>query len=142
HEASGRLRAAGVRTGVVSNQSGVALGLIAEDQVAAVNSELDRLIGPLGGWWYCPHGEQGGCGCRKPEPGLVRTAARALGCAPSHCVVIGDTAGDMGAARAAGARAVLVPNARTRPEEVGRAPVVARDLHEAVDRVFDLAVGR
>ncbi len=45
----------------------------------------------------------------------------------------------MGAAQAAGARAILVPNERTRPEEVEAAPVVARDLGEAVDLVIAMA---
>jgi histidinol-phosphate phosphatase family protein len=132
-EAVGRLRAAGVPTAVVSNQSGVARGLIGAEQVAAVNRRVEELVGPLGPWVVCPHGPWDGCGCRKPAPGLVVRAAAALGVEPRDCVVIGDVGSDVEAARAAGARAVLVPTAVTRPEEVAAAPQVAPDLAAAVD---------
>jgi histidinol-phosphate phosphatase family protein len=132
-EALDRLRAAGVRLGVVSNQSGVARGLISSGDVAAVNARVEELLGPLGAWAVCPHGAGDGCGCRKPEPGLVLRAAEALGVEPDRCAVVGDIGADVEAALAAGARAVLVPTARTLPHEVEAAPEVAADLHEAVD---------
>jgi histidinol-phosphate phosphatase family protein len=127
-----RLRAAGLPTAVVTNQSGVAGGLLTAAQVGAVNRRVDELLGPLGPWFVCMHGPDDGCGCRKPAPGLIVAAARALGVDPAACAVIGDTAADLGAARAVGARGVLVPNPVTRPEEVLRAPEVAADLEAAV----------
>jgi histidinol-phosphate phosphatase family protein len=127
-----RVRAAGLPTAVVTNQSGVAGGLLTETQVTDVNRRVEELLGPLGPWLVCPHGADDGCGCRKPAPGLIIAAARALGVDPAACAVIGDTAADVGAARAVGARAVLVPNPVTRPEEVRRAPEVAPDLEAAV----------
>jgi len=127
-----RLRAAGVPTAVVTNQSAIAAGTLTEAQVDGVNRRVEELLGPLGPWLICPHGPEDGCGCRKPAPGLIVAAARALGVDPSACAVIGDTAADVGAARAAGARGILVPNAVTRPEEVRRAGEVAADLEAAV----------
>ncbi|MFF7943247.1 HAD-IIIA family hydrolase [Nocardia gamkensis] len=130
-----KLRAAGVQLGVVSNQSGVARGLISPEQLAAVNSRVEELLGPFATWQVCVHGEGDGCACRKPEPGLIRQAAADLGVDVGRCVVIGDTGADVTAAMSAGARAILVPTARTRPEEVQRArrdATVARDLAEAV----------
>jgi histidinol-phosphate phosphatase family protein len=132
-EAVGRLRAAGVPTAVVSNQSGVARGRIRIEQVEAVNRRVEELLGPLGPWLVCVHGPWEGCGCRKPAPGLIKAAAGALGVEPEDCVVIGDIGSDVEAARAAGARAVLVPTRVTRPEEVATAPVVAPDLLAAVE---------
>ncbi|WAL63613.1 HAD-IIIA family hydrolase [Amycolatopsis cynarae] len=126
-----RLRAAGVPIGVVSNQSGVARGLITERQLAEVNARVDELLGPFDTWQVCLHGEADGCACRKPRPGLIERAARALGADPRRCVVIGDIGADVEAALAAGAKAILVPTARTRPEEIERAPYLARDLDEA-----------
>jgi beta-phosphoglucomutase-like phosphatase (HAD superfamily) len=67
---------------------------------------------------------------------MVLGAARALGVRPSECVLIGDAGADVEAAHAAGARAVLVPNAVTRPEEIARAPEVAPDLPAAVARLL------
>ncbi|WP_459545452.1 HAD-IIIA family hydrolase [Nocardia sp. X0981] len=130
-----RLRRAGIRTGVVSNQSGVATGRITPAQLAAVESRVEELLGPFDTWQVCVHGRQDGCGCRKPRPGLVLAAARALGVDPRHCVVIGDIGSDIDAAHAAGAAAVLVPTSRTRTEEIAsarRTAVVAADLTEAV----------
>jgi histidinol-phosphate phosphatase family protein len=131
-----RLRAAGIPTAVVSNQSGIARGLLTDGQVRAVNAEIERRLGPLGPWAYCPHGPEDACSCRKPAPGLILDAAARLGVAPARCVVIGDIGADVDAARAAGARAILVPTPRTRPDEVERAPEVASDLIAAVDRVL------
>jgi histidinol-phosphate phosphatase family protein len=132
-EAVDRLRAAGIPTAVVSNQSGVARGRVRSEQVEAVNRRVEELLGPLGPWLVCQHGPDDGCGCRKPAPGLVEAAARALGVEPRDCVVIGDIGADVEAASAAGARSVLVPTPVTRPEEVATAPRVAPDLQAAVD---------
>jgi histidinol-phosphate phosphatase family protein len=131
-----RLRAAGVALAVVSNQSGVARGMLTPAQVAAVNRRIEELLGPLGPWFVCFHGDDEGCACRKPRPGMVLGAARALGVTPEECVVIGDTGADVDAARAAGARGVLVPTAVTRRDEVARAAEVAPDLSTAVDRLL------
>jgi histidinol-phosphate phosphatase family protein len=135
-EALERLRRAGVATAVVSNQSGVARGLISAEQVEAVNARLEELVGPLGPVFSCLHGPDDGCGCRKPAPGLVRAAAAALGVAPSEVCVVGDIGADVEAAAAAGARGLLVPTPATRPEEVRAAPELAADLPTAVDALL------
>ena len=126
------LRDRGVPTGVVSNQSGIGRGMLTEEQVAAVNARVDALLGPFGTWQVCPHRPEDGCACRKPQPGLVLAACAVLGVDPSDTVVIGDIGADVDAARAAGARAILVPTERTLPEEVERAPVVVADLRAAL----------
>ncbi|WP_308461168.1 HAD-IIIA family hydrolase [Streptomyces sp. Ru62] len=113
-------RSAGLPTGVVSNQSGVGRGLLTVEQVVRVNERADELLGGLDTWVFCPHAPDAGCACRKPRPGLIHTAAARLGVPPSECLVIGDIAADVLAARAAGARGVLVPNAATAPAEVER----------------------
>lgn len=136
-----RLRGAGLRLGMVTNQSGVARGLITEDDVARVNTRVQDLLGTLGAVEHCPHGPADGCTCRKPGPGLVLRAAQALAVAPHECVVVGDIGSDVDAARAAGAHAVLVPTPVTRTEEVERADHVAPDLGAAVDHVLTLAGG-
>jgi histidinol-phosphate phosphatase family protein len=131
-----RLRAAGVQLAVVSNQSGVGRGLLRLDDVDAVNRRIESLLGPLGPWLVCPHAPADGCSCRKPSPGLVLRAAATLGVRPEECVVIGDTGADVEAARAAGARGVLVPNSATLTVEVQTAPEVAADLPSAVARLL------
>ncbi|WP_372459330.1 D-glycero-alpha-D-manno-heptose-1,7-bisphosphate 7-phosphatase, partial [Streptomyces huiliensis] len=131
-QAVAALRRLGVPLGVISNQSGVARGLLTPAQVDRVNARVERLLGRFDVWAVCPHGPHDGCPCRKPAPGLVLTAARALGVDPEDCVVIGDIGSDMEAAAAAGASGVLVPTRATRLEEVARAARWAPDLPTAV----------
>ncbi|MFB9247180.1 D-glycero-alpha-D-manno-heptose-1,7-bisphosphate 7-phosphatase [Sphaerisporangium melleum] len=131
-----RLREAGLALGVVTNQAGVARGLIGAEALRRVNARVEELLGPFGVWAVCPHDDGDGCDCRKPRPGLIIRAAGALGVAPAACVVVGDIGRDVAAARAAGARAILVPTPVTLPEEVAAAPEVARDLADAVRRIL------
>lgn len=116
------LRAAGIPLAVVSNQSGIARGMITEEQVRAVNARIDQLLGAFDVWLYCPHGPDDGCECRKPKPKLILDAASAMGVRAACCVVIGDKRSDVCAAQNAGAH----------PIAIGRAPEVL----QAVDEVL------
>ncbi|WP_173915129.1 D-glycero-alpha-D-manno-heptose-1,7-bisphosphate 7-phosphatase [Streptomyces barkulensis] len=136
-EAMALLRSRGVPAAVVTNQSGVARGLIGWDDMGRVHARIDELLGPFHAWAVCPHGPEDGCACRKPAPALVLDAARRLGAAPAECVVIGDIGSDMEAARAAGARGILVPTPVTLAEEVRKASAVAPDLLTAVRAALD-----
>ncbi|MFI7442547.1 D-glycero-alpha-D-manno-heptose-1,7-bisphosphate 7-phosphatase [Nonomuraea indica] len=135
-EALARLRRADVPVAVVTNQSGVAKGLISPDDMDQVNARVEELLGPFDAWAICVHDDADGCTCRKPAPGLVIRAAAVLDVSPRDCVVVGDIGRDMEAARAAGARGILVPTEVTRPEEVAQAPEVAADLTDVADRVL------
>ncbi|GAA4186283.1 hypothetical protein GCM10022288_09550 [Gryllotalpicola kribbensis] len=131
-----RARAAGLFVGVASNQPGIATGELSRDGLDRVNGRIEALLGPFDGWFVCTHAKDAGCLCRKPQPGLVTQAARAWAVAPSELALIGDTAADVGAAANAGALGVLVPNPRTRREEVTAAPTVATTAIEAVERLL------
>jgi D-glycero-D-manno-heptose 1,7-bisphosphate phosphatase len=63
----------------------------------------------------------------------VLRAAELLGVEPERCALVGDIGADVEAARAAGARPVLVPTPRTRPEEIEAAPETAPSLAAAVE---------
>ena len=130
------LRSAGVPIGVVTNQSGIARGLIPPERARAVDARVAELLGPFDTWQVCPHGPADGCPCRKPRPGMVLAAAAALGVPPHRMTVIGDIGADVGAAHAAGAQAVLVPTPVTRAQEIADAPVVQPDLLAAVRYVL------
>jgi histidinol-phosphate phosphatase family protein len=134
-DAVAALRGAGIGVGVVTNQAGVGRGMITPEQMAAVNDRVDSLTGPFGAWLVCPHRPEDGCGCRKPAPGLITRAAAALGVTAAECVVIGDIGADVAAARAAGARGVLVPAPATRQEERQGVPCAA-SLSEAVSAII------
>ncbi|WP_407698557.1 HAD-IIIA family hydrolase [Streptomyces calvus] len=136
-EALDALRARGIRTGVVTNQSGIARGLLSEADVRRVNRRIEELLGPFDVWALCPHGPDDGCHCRKPQPGMVLWAAGRICVHPADCVVVGDIGADMEAARRAGAHGILVPTPQTRPEETDTAPRVAPDLLTAVRTVLN-----
>ncbi|WP_433222773.1 HAD-IIIA family hydrolase [Dactylosporangium sp. CS-047395] len=131
-----RLRATGLRLGVVTNQSGLARGLVTAEQLWRVNARIEELLGPFDTWQVCPHDELAGCPCRKPKPGLIQQAARELGTTPERCVVVGDIGRDMEAALAAGATGILVPTSVTLAREVGAAPAVVADLRQAVNLIL------
>lgn len=107
-----RLQAAGIRLVVVSNQSGVARGLISPAALAQVQERFRSVLAAegvtLAGSYHCPHHPDAGCDCRKPRDGLARRAAAELGLDLFHCLVVGDKPADIGLARRLGAPAVLV----------------------------------
>src|SRR5258705_8890825 len=85
-----RLREAGYRIGVVSNQSGIGRGMLDAAAVAQVNARIDELIGPFDTWQVCPHAPADRCRCRKPAPGLVEAGPRPLGPTPPRRPVGGE----------------------------------------------------
>jgi HAD superfamily hydrolase (TIGR01662 family) len=127
-------RRRGLRVGMITNQSGIARGLVSRADAEAVNARVAALLGPFDVVKMCPHGPSDGCACRKPAPGMVLAAVADLALAPHECAVIGDIGADVEAARAAGVRAVLVPDARTRAAEL-TGTRVARDVLSAVRMV-------
>jgi heptosyltransferase-2 len=109
-EAMRALQAAGYRLVLVTNQAGVARGLITEEDVRRVNDRLRQLLAEAGvvldAIYYCPHHAEIGppeyrlaCDCRKPGPGMVERARQDLGVNPARSVIIGDHGSDAGVAR-------------------------------------------
>jgi histidinol-phosphate phosphatase family protein len=120
-DALAELAEAGYAVVVVSNQSGVARGLFAEEALAAVEQRLRELLASsevtLAGFYYCPHHPQGNvsryavaCTCRKPEPGMILRAADELHVDLSRSWMIGDILDDVEAGNRAGCRSVLIDN--------------------------------
>lgn len=120
-EALRLLHEAGYTLVVVSNQSGVARGYFQESDLIAVESRLRELLAEagvsLGGFYYCPHHPLGRvasyaieCECRKPAPGLIKSAASELGLDLSRSWLIGDILDDIEAGRRSGCRTVLIDN--------------------------------
>jgi D-glycero-D-manno-heptose 1,7-bisphosphate phosphatase len=113
-----RLNKAGIPVYLVTNQRGVARGVMSLDDVRAVNARLNDLLAASSGAWLdgiyvCPHGE-GECDCRKPRPGLLlQCAADHPGLRLTHSVMIGDVESDVAAGLAAGTRTVLLAEAAT-----------------------------
>jgi D-glycero-D-manno-heptose 1,7-bisphosphate phosphatase len=102
---------------VVSNQSGVARGLISPAAAASVHDAMIRMLRndgiEIAGSYYCFHGPEDGCRCRKPGPGLLEQAFEALRLSRVGAVMIGDKVSDVGAGRAVGAHTILLGAEKT-----------------------------
>lgn len=147
-EALVRLKRAGARLVVVTNQSGVARGLIGVEALKTIHARLLLLVeaggGSLDAIYFCPHHPDDGCLCRKPGPGMVDKAVADLGLDLSACYLVGDQSRDMELGRRIGARTVLVTpgpdsrEVRTMLEADGRAPDhVAAGLAEAAAWILE-----
>lgn len=143
-EAIARLDDAGWLVFVATNQSGLARGLFDAETLTAIHKKLRDSLQELGagieGIFICPHGPDDGCSCRKPEPGLYLAIAEVIGQSLEGVPVIGDSYRDLVAARAVGARPILVRTGkgeRTLEEhpELGDGEVY-RDLSAAVDALL------
>jgi len=111
-QAIAQLKAAGFLVAVATNQSGLARGLFDLDTLAGIHERMHSAVtqagGRLDGIFFCPHGPDADCDCRKPAPGLLLQVAERFACGFEHMVFIGDSARDLAAARAVGARPILV----------------------------------
>ncbi|HEY1722196.1 MAG TPA: HAD family hydrolase [Magnetospirillaceae bacterium] len=106
------LRDHGFGLAIVTNQSGIARGKISLAQLDQVHARLKELLAPDGvsfeGIYFCPHGPDDHCRCRKPLPGMVEQASRELGFDPTEAFMIGDKGIDIELGHNVGAATVLV----------------------------------
>ena len=111
-EAIAALTRAGFTVVVATNQSGVGRGLITAAALREINQRMQQGVldagGKLAGIFICPHRPEDDCSCRKPKPGLLRQIEAQFDCRLEGRPVIGDSARDLEAAQAVGARAILV----------------------------------
>jgi D-glycero-D-manno-heptose 1,7-bisphosphate phosphatase len=114
-EAVGMLNRAGLWTGVITNQRGVALGRMSTEDLQDVHRRLAALLSREGAIldaiYSCPH-ESGLCTCRKPQPGMLLAARDEHPALDfDQAAIIGDSLSDMQAGRSVGVRTVLIdPN--------------------------------
>ena len=111
-EAIARLTRAGHTVVVCTNQAAIAKGHTSVEIVEDIHNRMIAEIAAVGGniakVYYCPHGKEANCNCRKPRPGMLLRARDELGIDLNDSVFIGDSIIDVGAGLAAGARAILV----------------------------------
>lgn len=125
-QAIAALTSAGFAVVVATNQSGVGRGLFTaaalEDIHRKMNAAVEAAGGRLAGIFVCPHAPEAQCDCRKPRPGLMRQIEAAFGQSLAGTPVVGDAERDMRAARAVGARAILVRTGKGAHTEACLAP--------------------
>lgn len=136
------LRRAGFAVVVVTNQGGIARGLMTRAFVEATHARMAATLARGGAhidaWHYCPHhpasvveGLSTPCACRKPGPGMARDAAAQLGLDLGRSWVIGDHWRDVQMGQAVGARAILLRTGHGRDQEA------ARPAGQQVDAICD-----
>jgi D-glycero-D-manno-heptose 1,7-bisphosphate phosphatase len=113
---------------VVTNQAGIARGIVEESFVGVAHAFMTSRLAEGGAhvdaYYYCPHHPKGiveayrrACDCRKPQPGMLKKAADDLGLDLQRSFIVGDKMQDLEAGHAVGARGVLVRTGYGRREE-------------------------
>lgn len=137
------LGAAGYRLAVFTNQRGISLGVMTESDLEAVHrrmrAALERDGIALDAVLHCPHGDDEGCDCRKPRPGMLVRAVRGLDADPARSWVVGDSLSDIAAGAALGIPGILVaprgtpppPGARTAASLLAAARLILREDADA-----------
>ena len=107
-----KLKEAGRKVMLVSNQAGVGRGLFTKAKLSEITrklrTEVRRHGGRIDAVYYCTHTPERGCSCRKPKPGLVRKAAKKYRLDLGRCFMVGDNVTDIEMSCSAGCRSVLV----------------------------------
>jgi D-glycero-D-manno-heptose 1,7-bisphosphate phosphatase len=105
-----RLKEAGFRTFIVTNQSGIGRGFFTEEQYRAVQAELLAQIGEglIDASYFCPDVPGTASARRKPEPGMLFEAAAEFDVDLTSSYMIGDKAADVECGKHAGAKTILV----------------------------------
>jgi len=144
-EAIAQLNNAGWQVVVATNQSGIARKLYDLDTLHAIHDKMHRMLLEYGGSieavFFCPHGPNDNCDCRKPLPGLFDQIAMRLKTSLTGVPVIGDSLRDIQSAKAVGAQPVLVRTGKgtrtlyTEEETLHGVPVYC-DLKQAVSALL------
>jgi len=133
-EAIARLNQAGFVVVVATNQSGIARGYFNALSLQRMHDKMYRLLAVMGAKvdaiFYCPHGPEDDCECRKPRSGLFKKIQRSLLCNLDESFAIGDSYRDIQAAQHVGAQAILVKTGKG-------AQTLSKHAHELTVPVFD-----
>lgn len=113
-EALVQLTRVGFELYVISNQAGIARGVMSESDLVAIHQKMEKELNKHGvtiaGIYYCPHGWDSGCECRKPKPGMFYQAAREHDIDLSRAFFVGDDERDKEVGALIGLRTLLVPS--------------------------------
>ncbi len=144
-----RLREAGFKVIVISNQSGVARGYFTQDALREITDrlvvELENEGTKLDAIYYCCHGPDEGCECRKPGVQLLEQAKKRFSLDMDASYFVGDTTTDVATALKAGCRAVLVRTGKGGKDgkySDAEPDFVADDLSEAAAWIIEEAEAR
>lgn len=144
-EAIARLNYADYRVVVITNQSGIARGLFDIETLTRIHNKMRRMLAQAGGKieaiLFCPHGPDDNCECRKPKAGNFETLANRLRISLEGVPAIGDSLRDLEAARAVGAKPILVKTGKGEKTLAAGIPddvPVYENLADAVNALLDI----
>ncbi|MDQ2824096.1 MAG: HAD family hydrolase [Verrucomicrobiota bacterium] len=134
-EALQTLRNRGYKLFIITNQSGIGRGFFTEEQYHEVEREVLRQLGEvlIDATYFCPHGPDHVCGCRKPEPGMVFQAAHDHNLDLARSFFVGDKDSDIQCGRGAGVKTILVHTGYGQYADQSAADFVATDLAAAAN---------
>lgn len=125
---------------LVTNQGGIAEGLITEAEFEDINNKLLEMIAPSGikiiKTYHCPHGENSTCACRKPNPKLILDAAKEYDVDLPNSWVIGDRVTDVQTGINAGTKTILVQSGAVKYESE-EATYTAPTLLNAIEYIAE-----
>jgi D-glycero-D-manno-heptose 1,7-bisphosphate phosphatase len=140
-QALARLRRMNGRVVVITNQASVGRRLLGPEELIGIHRRMREAVfisgGRIDGIYACVHLPDEGCQCRKPGTRLFEQASAELGIELSDSFMVGDSDSDVAAARAVGARPVLI--SATGRNGHGPDVAVVSSLAEAVDLIAELA---
>ena len=126
-EAIAQLSKAGWTVAIATNQSGIARGYYDIATLDAMHARVRTLVAEQGGEVglvvYCPHGPDEGCDCRKPKPGMLKTIAEHYNVPLAGLWFVGDSLGDLEAAKAVDSQPVLVKTGKGEKTQAKNLPV-------------------
>jgi len=143
-EALRRLKDAGYRICLISNQGGISKGYFTQGELDKLNKkmleEIEKSGGKIDELYYCPHHDKDNCECRKPKTGLIEQAVRKGAADLKDTFIIGDSIRDIEAGKRMGMKTIFVssgktPGSKTKDWTI-QPDYIKKDLLEAVECIL------
>ena len=139
-----RLKEAGYKICLISNQAGISKGYFSREDLDKINrkmlSEIEKGGGKIDELYYCHHQSADDCGCRKPKTGMIEEALKNTHVNLRNTFIVGDSWRDVEAGKKMGMKTVLVLSGKSSLSDIknwpSRPDYVKKDLSEAVDLIL------
>jgi D-glycero-D-manno-heptose 1,7-bisphosphate phosphatase len=142
-----RLNRADFKVALCTNQSAVGRRIITLDRLEQIHAHIRNMLAQEGGRldavFFCPHGPEENCPCRKPKPGMLLDALRRFGAAAADTPMVGDGLRDLQAAKAAGCPRHLVRSGNGAKTQADGIPhdVLPVAVHDDLAAMVDALLG-
>lgn len=130
------LRSLGIKTLIVTNQRGIGRQMMTEQDLKDIHERMQKELrensADLNGIYYCPHGHEDNCDCRKPMPGMIKSGLETFKLNPKNCLMIDDSKDGIEAGARAGVTTILISPDEQKPTDWHYLPdYVRKDLFSA-----------